>query len=331
MNNKLIRFFNDHSQRVRDGSIHLKSFAHDERGAIAYLTALLAGVLLIAAGLAVDYGLAIVTKSKIDHAAQSAVNSGANAARNLMEANLTTKDGVEAKALGEGQQVALSAFDAQKSSEATVTYRSVDFAHVGNTLSGNLAWQGRYTPQIASMMRPITIEGNAKMIVGIMDIKPQTRVLDEKWSDPGETIPPKNLTGNSYRDWKSFVYSPRIEPTGDVRVPGYALSIGGHWAAQISKKVFLYAGNYQLRYWYKSAVIFPEYEPAHICGPTQQTIAWSTSGKMREIGSSTVLNGNMHASRIATFLHPEKNQSEQSEYAADLECQFAQPDRYLHL
>jgi hypothetical protein len=314
--NKLHRFFlfafNDPSQKTRDASVRLKAFARDERGAIAYLTSLLAGVLLLAAGLAVDYGMAVLTKSKLDNAAQSAVSSGTNAARNLIEANFTDKDGVETKALGEGQQIALDAFDAQRSPETTIVFRSVDFSHVGNTISGQLGWQANYKPQLASMMKPIQIEGGARMIVGIMDIKPQKRVVDEKWSDPGQLLPPTTISDSRYRDWHFFAQSPQIAPTNDARVPGYAISLGGHWLANLGKKVLLYAGNYQLRYWYKSAIIFPEYEPAHICGPTPQSIAWSTSDKMREIGSSTVVGGYRHAARIAAYLHPVKEDPQAS-------------------
>jgi Putative Flp pilus-assembly TadE/G-like len=293
-------------ERGASSSNVVSNFMQEERGAIAYLTALLAGVLVIGAGLAVDYGMAIVAKSKLDNAAQSAVSSGANAARNLFEANLTDKDGVEARALAEGTEVALTAFDSQAERTVPIGYRYATFSRVGNTLEAAMAWRGTYVPRFAAIMNNISLEGRANIIMGMLDLKPQDRVVDEKWSDPNEVVSPRNIITPVYRDWKISGYAPKIAPTNDPRAGSYGLTVGENWGANVAKKVFLYAGSYQLRYWYKSAVIYPEYEPAHICGQTQQSIAWATSDTYREIGSKNLETGSHLSATVGAYLHPVK-------------------------
>ena len=284
----------------------ISKFARDERGAIAYLTALLAGVLVIGAGLAVDYGMAIVTKSKLDNAAQSAVNSGANAARNLFEANLTDKDGVEAKALAEGTQIALNAFDAQAERSVPIGYRYATFSRVGNTLEAAMAWRGNYVPRFAAMMNEISLEGRANIIIGMLDLQPQSREVDEKWSDPNEVVSPRNIITPVYRDWQISGYTPKIAPTNDPRAGSYGLTVGAGWGGNVAKKVYLYAGNYQLRYWYKSAVIYPDYEPSYICGATQQSVNWASADSYREIGSQNIDTGSPFGAMVGAYLHPIK-------------------------
>ena len=67
----------------------LRRFSADQRGAISYLTALMAVVLVSLTALAADYGMVVVQKGRLDAAAQSAALWGANAARNLLQLNMT--------------------------------------------------------------------------------------------------------------------------------------------------------------------------------------------------------------------------------------------------
>ena len=54
----------------------------------------------------------------------------------------------------------------------------------------------------------------------------------------------------------------------------------------LSKKVYLPAGNYELRYWYQSTVVYPEYEPVFICGSAEGEMHWATSSTTRPLNSS---------------------------------------------
>ena len=76
----------------------------------------------------------------------------------------------------------------------------------------------------------------------------------------------------------------------------------------ISKKVYLPVGNYELRYWYKSTLIYPDYEPVYICGSVEGEMHWATAIATRSLASSkgsptTNANGAQSA-RAGAYLVP---------------------------
>ena len=48
-----------------------------------------------------------------------------------------------------------------------------------------------------------------------------------------------------------------------------------HGNSAVTTKVYLEAGNYELRYFYRSRVDYPDYDPAYICGSTAADVSWA--------------------------------------------------------
>jgi Flp pilus assembly protein TadG len=291
----------------------LTSFAHNESGAISYLTALLSLVMMSLVGLATDYGFAVVHKGKLDAAAQAAAISGANAARNLLQLNMTQNTNFDATALAEGEDVANRAFDGQLGAtggEMTVVAKFVTVNRVGNTLSAQVSYNGMYTPFFSAFLGvpEIKVSGRGSIIIGLVDNPPSSKLVEEVWeSDNVPSYTSKTVADPNYRDWKIQGGPISIKPTWESQAGNFSMSIGDGTNNSIAKKVYMPAGAYELRYWYRSSVLYPEYQPAYICDPQLDNLAWANSGNYREYASAPWRRGHPYAAQVGVFLHPVKD------------------------
>ena len=287
-------------------------FWTDRGGAISYLTAVLSAVIMSLVGLAADYGIAIVQKGRLDAAAQAAAISGANAARNLLQANMTQNSNFDSVALSEGEDVASRAFDGQlgsTGSNLSIAAKYVTVNRVGNTVSAEVTYTGMYSPYFAGFLgaSDFKVSGRGSIIIGLVDNPPSSKLVEEVWeSDNVPTYTSKAVTDVNYRDWKIQGGPIAIKPTWESKAGDYSMSIGDGANNSIAKKVYMPAGAYELRYWYRSAVIYPEYQPAYICHPRLDNIAWANSDGYREYSSAPIKRGNPFAAQVAVFLHPVK-------------------------
>ncbi len=303
-----------HFLRCRTGLFrhHLMEFRDDRRGAVAYLTAVLSLVMIGLTGLAIDYGMAVVQKSKLDAAAQAAAAAGVNAARNLLQLNLTQNSQFDAQALAEGERVANEAFDGQlgATSRLAVSTKYVAIGRVGNTVSAQIDYEAQHTTLFSQVfgVTDMNLKGSGSIIMGLVDNPPSSRVIDEVWAEPAAPRTTTTIMDASYRDWRIQDGPPKLGPTDDPRAGNMAMLVGGGGNNSISKKVYLPAGVYELRYWYKSAVIYPEYQPAFICdGMNAANLNYWSSDRFREYSSSTIVSGSPQSARLGVFLHPVKS------------------------
>jgi hypothetical protein len=195
----------------------------------------------------------------------------------------------------------------------------VKVTRTGNTLSSEVNYEGYYAPDFGKLfgINRIAVNGQGTLILGMVDNPSNTRVLEEIWTDAaisdGKSI---TLGIEKYRDWT--ISSPdfigtasggrmdfgTILPTGDSRAGWSAIRIGKGYNDVLSKKVFLPAGAYELRYWYKSAVEYPQYKPAYICHIMRESLDWADDGRWRAWGSSVLSKDDPFTTRIGTFLDP---------------------------
>jgi len=139
--------------RLQNFGQAVSRFAREPRGAVAIISAFLAVVMVGLTGLAIDFGLGVMQRSKLDIAAQAAATSGANAARNLLQLNMSQNTQFDAPALAEGERVAYEVFDGQLgvASRLNVTTKYVVMARVGNTVSAQFDFEATYVPYFAQM------------------------------------------------------------------------------------------------------------------------------------------------------------------------------------
>jgi Flp pilus assembly protein TadG len=291
-------------------SAKLCAFRNDRGGAIAYLTAFLSLALVGLTGLAIDFGLMVSQRSKLDVAAQAAVNSAANAARNMLQLNMTQNSSFDAPALAEGERVAQESFDGQlgQTTGLNVTTKYVVMSRVGNTISAQLDYEAIATPYFAQMfnVNEFTLKGKASIIIGLVDNPPSSKLIEEGWQDAGVAASTFAVTTPSYRDWAIQGPPVTIGPSGDARAGASGALLGGGNNVLV-KKVYMPAGAYELRYWYKSSVIYPEYQPVYICNAMGiDSVDWAISDKYREYNSSTVKSNSPRSAQLGVFLHPVK-------------------------
>jgi len=159
------------------------------------------------------------------------------------------------------------------------------------------------------MLHPIPGGANAK----------PNAVIDEKWLTIATPVNgnPANPVVNDWYSGTAGTASP-LSTTGGPTIngaPSGRMQIGssdGSIAPILSKKVYLPAGDYELRYWYQSTVIYPEYEPAYICGSVEGEMHWAISSFTRSFGSSPTIGTtpagtnvtNAQSARAGAYLVP---------------------------
>lgn len=275
----------------------IRDFATARSGNVAMISALMMVPMMGVAGIAVDYGFAVKGQGKLNQVALIAATNAANTARNMLNVAGPGSNSLDSAALAEGKTVAENFFDNQATtiSNTTVGSKTVTVKRTGNTITANVTYSATVSTFIAPMfgVSSLNITGGGSMIVGLMDAVPtassQGLVIDENWSLPAGTSP--NLSDASLpviNDWYSgtrgsvspLVTNRPVTKSDGTTLAGAVLRVGNPTqtiAPLVSKKVYLEKGDHELRYWYRSTVIYPEYEPTFICGTVENEIYWATS------------------------------------------------------
>ena len=241
-------------------------------------------------------------------------------------------------ATDEGARVGKLSFIGQASLLSNLTINDtntiVEVVRVGNTINASVKYTGELKTLIMKLygVQTITLTGKASMIVGLLD-KPignqggsatAGAVISETWTVTSSN-PVKTGTATTpvINDWYSGTpgsVSPLIT-SGDMLDPSKAptaLRVGNPEdtiAPIISKKVYLPKGDYELRYWYRSTVVYPEYEPVFICGTVEAEMNWVRSFHTRDYSSAKWKQGdpvptrdsspsNVQTARAGVYLDP---------------------------
>ena len=291
-------------------SVHLarlaRRFRAARRGNIAMMTALLMMPMMGLMGLAVDYGNALFVKSRLDQAAQAAAVAAANAARNVVQsANRAdpafNEVALDSSALAEGKQIGTNIFTAQLGVviNGSAAAPTVAVTRTSNTFTAKVTYSATLNTYFARLFnfKTFNLNGARSIIIGMLDL-PNTAstpnsVIDEKWvtqTNPqfGDTTRPVINDWYSGTGGSASPLSRNGGPTINGQ-PTASMQVGnpsGSIAPILSKKVYLPAGNYELRYWYQSTVVYPEYEPVFICGSVEGEMHWVTSSTTRPLTSS---------------------------------------------
>ena len=75
--------------------------------------------------------------------------------------------------------------------------------------------------------------------------------------------------------------------------------------SSISNKQYLNVGEYELRYFFRGRVDYPDYDPEYICGTQSSDMSWATDNNVN-YGS---LSNNVKNNQIDVFLDPDNNNS----------------------
>ena len=309
----------------------IKRFRRAREGNLAMMTALLLLPMIGITGLAIDYAAAVKTKGRLEQMAQVAATTAVITARNVLQVAGLNDNSLDRQALDEGARVGKNSLTLQLSKVSGVVVSAPNWTvlRTGNTLTASVTFDAGQTTAFAKIFGyntfHMTVQGS--MIVGLMDnpAKGSTAgsVADESWSTPpGSILQPSSTTTPLIDDWYSgtpATASPLL-PAGGPPLPDgtatAALQIGdrnGSISPIISKKVYLPAGQYELRYWYKSTVVYPEYEPVYICGTVEAEMDWVTSNLVRAPTPSSWVQGNAlpqtrkdspQTSRAGVYLDP---------------------------
>jgi hypothetical protein len=122
-------------------------------------------------------------------------------------------------------------------------------------------------------------------------------------------------TGSSGVKWVIMGYCVETDHTGRNN----ATSPQGNYTAElncdngsgtagdssISTKVYLNVGEYELRYYFRGRVDYPDYDPEYICGTQTSDISWATNTNVN-YGS---ISNNAKNNQIDVFLDPDNNNS----------------------
>jgi hypothetical protein len=75
--------------------------------------------------------------------------------------------------------------------------------------------------------------------------------------------------------------------------------------SSISNKQYLNVGEYELRYFYRGRIDYPDYDPEYICGSAASDVSWATDTNV-SYGS---VSNNAKNNQIDVFLDPDNNNS----------------------
>ena len=216
---------------------------------------------------------------------------------------------------------------------------------VANTFTATVTYSATLNTYFARMFGvPVfNLAGKRSIIIGMVDTPTPASstianaVIDEKWVADDSAVQTSNPSRPVINDWYSGTAgsaSPLLRNgPGGSSTP--SIQVGdptGAIAPILSKKIYLPAGNYELRYWYKSTVVYPEYEPAYICGSVESEMHWVTSSTTRSLVSSpnsaTPANGsivsNAQSARAGVYMTPVVG-NPQLDTAAPLASAFPRP------
>ncbi len=272
----------------------LSAFRRDRSGSVAILAVFLIPLAIFSIAALIDYSRANSVKSELDIYASTAADQGANTARAYL-IKITTPTVIEiSNAVAAGKAAAEAVFMQQASlvkntSVTTIAngfingtniqfatqYSAVYTTFFGVTLNlSNINALGTATSQISSSNTSTTTP-------------PSAEVLQETFlSANGSSF--VNTSINTFNGWVTDS-SAGLE-TWDVVGPsgGKVIELDVRKNNFITKRVKLNVGPYELRYWYRSRIIFTEYSPGYICGSKDSDVSFDTISD----SSQYVLNSN---------------------------------------
>ena len=305
------------------------------RGNIAMMTSLLMAPIVGMMGLALDYGHLILVKSRLDQAALAAASAAANAARNVVQTSEGRSDTAynqaefNTKAIDDGKTIGANIFKAQFGSTGptltTGPTATVTVERISNTFTGKVEYNAGIETYFAKYfnVRVFNIKGRQSMIVGMTDTQTQGStpgsIIDEKWIAPVSEVKVGDASKPVINDWYSGTPGNTRKPVsqndgptinGDSSSKTRIGSSDGKVPRVLSKKVFLLDGDYELRYWYRSTIAYPDYDPVFICGSVEGEMHWVTSSTTHALTASpnsASVNGSFRlaqSSRAGVYLDP---------------------------
>mgnify|MGYP006275916153 CR=1 FL=1 len=308
-----------------------------DKGNVTIMTTVMIAPMLGVTALAVDYGFAIKAQNALEQIAQNAATVATNGARRVVNSyaspSIPADSSHDSDAISQGQKLGFAAFEEQASKLPNVSStQAVTVTRSSNTFMATVTFQAQVRTVVmrAFGMSTISISGKGSNIVGIMDEPANNAsgnvsfgtdlILHDSWTANSlrvggiSSIPVYNNwfsgTAGTESPWLrstdiAFNNAP-ADVTGAIRVGNPT----GSMARIISKKLYLQTGIYTVRYWYKSTVVYPEYEPVHICGTEEAEMSWVTSGRTRSLSSAVGStptaqdNATVQTARAGVYLNP---------------------------
>ncbi len=319
------------NHKLRSLASLVRTFIAARGGNIGLATALMIAPMVAMAGAAVDYAFAVNAQGKLEEAAKIAATQAATSMRRAINSYTSPTapaiDFYDQAALNDAVDAGYRSFDDQAAQLKNVTtnLRLVELKRVSNTITARVTYTAFVNTFIMKGFGFSTIKasGEGKVIVGLLD-EPGANpsgagadlVINETWDRPvdpatgkyydqlvagGAKVP---VVNNWYSGTPGGTTRPLVMPTDTdvVNNPAFkfAMRVGhpqGFVAPILSKKVYLQAGDYELRYWYRSTLIYPDYEPAYVCGSVESEMNWAISGRTRLFGNT---KAQMTANTIST-------------------------------
>ena len=290
----------------------VRKFALARQGNIAVLGALLLPPMIVLTGGATDYGLAIRAQSRLEQAARNASSTAVVTARRVLAAN----GGNDGPALAEGQVVGKASFTNEMSalSNLTIITANITVTHNGNKLNATLTYTANQNTIFAKILGVTTIPltGSGSMVVDGPPLAPPFTGINEAWftnRNAGGVKAPDWTFGNPAPGTSLPIKTPG-NPVIDNPIITGAIQVGGgnpQSPNMISTSTYLPVGKYEFRYWYKSAVVYPEYEPVYICGTVEEEMNWVSSSSIRllsQAAGTPPWNASRQAARGGVYLDP---------------------------
>ena len=293
----------------------VRNFRSATNGNVAIMATFMMMPMIAATGLAIDYGMAVRAQNKLEQIAQSAALTATVTARRVVNSypadtvSLTGQQTVDA--LGQGEKYGLAYFEDRAAllQNVTTSNRVVTIKRNSNSFIATVSYQAQVRTMAMSLfgISVIDISGSGSNIIGVMDQPLPTPsptvpadgsalIINEAWNSNSVVTTGGNALIPVYNNWYSGdsngFLNPLVSKTSSVLqnapVTG-AMRIGNptnNLGRSLSKKIYLAAGDYHLRYWYRSTVIYPAYEPIHICTMYDDDTNFAVSGSFRALDSA---------------------------------------------
>jgi Flp pilus assembly protein TadG len=125
-------------------------------------------------------------------------------------------------------------------------------------------------------------------------------------------------TGGNGAKWVIMGYCVETDALGNINstIPGGSTSSGEldcdngsatGGDSSISNKEYLNIGEYEVRYWFKARVAYPDYQPAYICGSSASDVSWATDSNSASNGGLT--SNAVKNNQVDVFLDADNNNS----------------------
>lgn len=262
----------------------LTDFRAQNRGSVTIMAAFLIPVVILSIGAAVDFSLSGTAKSKLDIYAASAVQQGVNTARQNLCAITNPNDNDKSNAIQAGIAVASNLFVQSVNGLNRTTATLNANGYVSGT---NLVMAAQYT---ASYKTFFGLQMNISNLTMLGQATVNINCASNNTSNPylaaneliHETFTVNNTTGSwdnssyvSYNGWvvNSGAGLESWTATGPDGI-GKIVEMDVYKNTYLTRRVLLSVGNYELRYWYRSRVLYDAYSPGYICGSTDADLAF---------------------------------------------------------